>query len=136
MNFITPKGRVKNLTNTQKYAINWSSGSRSKLQKRVKDLLYLLWRGHVVYEEFPVAGTRSTLDFYNSTLKIAIEVQGNQHTRHIAHFHGPKMLKFIDQLKRDVEKADFCDKNSIKLVEVMEGEDITLELLKQRIHGE
>jgi hypothetical protein len=133
-NFVTLGGRIKKIPNIGKYAIRWNGESRSKLQKKVKDILFQLWRGHVVYEEFPVVGTRSTLDFYNSTLKIAIEVQGNQHVKHIPHFHGTKLLKFVDQLKRDMQKVDFCEKNSITFVEIMETDDINLEFIKEKLN--
>lgn len=132
MNFVTKNGRTKKVF-AHKYYIDWQKPSRSKLQKKVKDLLYLIWRGHAVYEEFPIAGTRSTLDFYNSTLSVAIEVQGKQHTKHIAHFHGRKMIKFMDQLKRDRDKEHFCELNGIKLVEIMEGDDITLDYLRKKL---
>ena len=132
MNFITKNGKTKKVF-AHKYYIDWQKPSRSKLQKKVKDLLYLIWRGHSVYEEFPVAGSRSTLDFYNSTLGVAIEVQGKQHTKHIPHFHGKKLIKFMGQLKRDRDKEEFCELNDIRLIEIMEGDDITLAYLRIKL---
>lgn len=134
--FITPKGRPKKLPKIWEYAIKWHGGSRSKFQKKVKECLIPLWNGHIVYEEFPVVGTRSTIDFYNSTIKVAIEVQGNQHTKYIPFFHGKTKIKFLDQLRRDREKEDFCEKNDIKLVELFEDDIITTEFLKQKIYGD
>jgi len=132
--FVTANGRMKKVVNIGKYVIRWEKPSRSKIQKRVKDCLFQLWRGHVVYEEFPVVGSRSTIDFYNSTLKIAIEVQGNQHVKHIPHFHGDKLLKFVDQLKRDSLKAEFCERNGIRLIEIFEQDEISIASLKQLLN--
>ena len=52
-----------------RYKIDWDGGSRSKFQKSVKDALREIWGGHVVYEEFPIVGTKMTLDFVNLTRK-------------------------------------------------------------------
>ena len=54
---------------------------------------------------------------YNANKKIAIEVQGGQHIEYVKHFHGNR-LKYVDQLKRDKKKLDFCEINDIKLVEI------------------
>ena len=96
--------------------------SRSKLQSTVKDFLKVFWDGDVVFEEFPVVGSRLTLDFYNATKNIAIEVQGNQHTKYNKFFHKGNKMNYLHQLKRDDEKLAFCDLNKIKLLEVHEGQ--------------
>jgi len=67
-------------------------------------------------------GTRLTIDFYNATKNIAIEVQGNQHTKYNKFFHKGNKMNYLDQLKRDDEKLAFCDLNNIKLLEVHEGQ--------------
>ena len=58
-----------------------------------------------------------SLDFYNANKKIAIEVQGDQHVKFVKHFHKTR-LKYLEQLKRDQKKLDFCELNGIKLVEI------------------
>ena len=54
----------------------------SKRQKAVKDFLKDYWYHHVTFEEFPVVGTRLSLDFYNANKRVAVEVQGAQHTKY------------------------------------------------------
>jgi len=66
-------------------------------------------------------GSRLTLDFYNATKNIAIEVQGKQHTKYNKFFHRNNKINYLNQLKRDDEKLAFCDLNNIKLLEVYEG---------------
>ena len=65
--------------NVSRFRIDWEKKSRSKIHKKVKDFLKDYWENHVVYEEFPVYGTRLKVDFLNATKKVAIEVNGRQH---------------------------------------------------------
>jgi len=121
MTFKTLLGKRRRIKKPINYLIDWEKGSRSKLQAKVKDFLKVFWDGDVVFEEFPVVGSRLTLDFYNATKNIAIEVQGNQHTKYNKFFHKGNKMNYLHQLKRDDEKLAFCDLNNIKLLEVHEG---------------
>ena len=131
MIFYTSYGRKKKLSNAHKYRIKWEDSCRSKIQKEVKDLLYPYWFADVVFEELPVVGTRMTIDFYNATRQIALEVDGAQHYKYNKHFHGGSRQKFLDQLNRDQIKETFCQKNEIQMVRVLESDKITVELLQE-----
>jgi len=120
MTFKTLLGKRRRIKKPINYLINWEEGSRSKLQGKVKNFLKVFWDGDVVFEEFPVVGSRLTLDFYNATKNIAIEVQGKQHTKYNKFFHRNNKINYLNQLKRDDEKLAFCDLNNIKLLEVHE----------------
>jgi hypothetical protein len=122
MTFKTLLGKRRRIKRPVIYLINWEKNSRSKLQSKVKDFLKVFWDGDVVFEEFPVVGTRLTIDFYNATRNIAIEVQGGQHTKYNKFFHKGNKMNYLDQLKRDDEKLSFCNLNNIKLLEVHEGQ--------------
>lgn len=124
MFFINLRGRRDKLNKPYQYAIKWESESRSKFQSHIKKLLKKHWQGHVVFEEFPVMGTRLTLDFYNASLRIAVEVDGDQHIRYNKHFHSKSRLNFIKQLERDNNKEKFCDLNNIRLIRIYESDDI------------
>jgi hypothetical protein len=115
--FKTLTGKCKKI-NYIRYKINWDSGCRSKFQKRVKDFLKKYWENDFVCEEFPVAGTRLTLDIYNVSKKIAIEVQGEQHLEYNKFFHGQYKNNYLNQLRRDDSKMRFCELNGIKMVEI------------------
>ena len=117
MRFYDSGGRLRNLKQARRYLIKWEQASRSKFQKGVKDFLKPYWKHDMVFEEFRIVGSRLSLDFYNANKKIAIEVQGAQHTKYVKHFHKNR-LKYLDQLKRDQKKLDFCEANDIKLVEI------------------
>ena len=99
MKFVDSYGKQRNLKNAKKYLIDWSKPSRSKFQTQVKKFLKKYWKNDIVFEEFRVVGTRLTLDFYNANKKIAVEVQGAQHTKFVKFFHKNR-FKYADQLKR------------------------------------
>jgi hypothetical protein len=127
MKFFDASGRRRNLKNAKKYLIDWDKPSRSKFQTYVKEFLRPYWKNDIVFEEFRVVGSRLTLDFYNANKKIAVEVQGAQHTKYVKFFHKTR-LKYRDQLKRDEKKLDFCKANNIKLAEIYPQDEINASL--------
>ena len=127
MKFFDASCRRRNLKNAKKYLIDWDKPSRSKFQTYVKEFLRPYWKNDIVFEEFRVVGSRLTLDFYNANKKIAVEVQGAQHTKYVKFFHKTR-LKYRDQLKRDEKKLDFCKANNIKLAEIYPQDEINASL--------
>lgn len=124
MKFKTLTGAEKRVSKANKYLIEWDKPSRSKIQFNTKQFLKSFWGLHIVFEEFPVAGTRLKFDFYNANKRIAVEVHGAQHTKFVKFFHG-RRSKFIEQIRRDQQKIDFCELNSITLVEIFDGDTIS-----------
>ena len=131
MEFQTIDGKLKRVKNLKKRIINWEASSRSKRQKAVKDFLKDYWFNHVTFEEFPVVGTRLSLDFYNANKRVAVEVQGSQHTKYNKFFHGGHKNNYLEQLKRDQIKAEFCEVNDIILVEIYDSDIINKSLFKK-----
>ena len=131
MEFKTVHGGVKRVKNVKKRIIDWSAPSKSKRQREVKKFLKKYWQNHVVFEEFPVAGTRLSIDFYNANKKIAVEVQGSQHTKYNSFFHGGHKNNYLEQLKRDEMKFKFCELNDIQLIEIYDVDIINLSLFKK-----
>ena len=131
MKFTTLAGREKRISRVKKYIIDWDGKSKSKIQFNSKQFLKKYWKYHVVFEEFPVAGTLLSLDFYNATKKIAVEVQGGQHRRYVPFFHNNYKNNYLDQLRRDRDKRDFCELNNIVLVEVYDTDKISKKLFKK-----
>ena len=105
-----------------KYLIDWNKKSRSKIQIKVKQFLKHYWENHVVYEEFPVYGSRMKVDILNATKKIAVEVNGRQHSNFNSFFHNNSRAKYLASIKRDVEKREWLEKNGYTLIEIEEGE--------------
>jgi hypothetical protein len=130
MRFKTLTGATRTVKKAKNYLIDWDGSSRSKIQYNAKQFLKKYWSNHIVFEEFPVAGTKLSLDFYNANKKIAVEVQGKQHTKYVPFFHGKNKINYINQLQRDQDKLKFCELNDIQLVEIYDGDEITEKLFE------
>jgi hypothetical protein len=130
MKFKTLDGKERNLKNAKKSIIDWEAKSRSKFQKEVKDFLKKYWMGDVVFEELRIVGTRLSLDFFNANKKIAIEVQGQQHFKYVKFFHGNR-INYLNQIKRDVKKDEFCQLNNIRLMEIYPTDELSSELFQK-----
>lgn len=130
MRFKTLTGADRTVKKAKNYLIDWDGKSRSKIQYSAKQFLKKYWSNHIVFEEFPVAGTRLSLDFYNANKKIAVEVQGKQHTKYVPFFHGKNKINYINQLKRDQDKLKFCELNDIQLVEIYDGDEVSEKLFE------
>ena len=131
MKFTTLFGAQRSIKKPNKYLIKWEGKSRSKIQFKAKQFLKRHWLHHIVFEEFPVAGTKLTLDLYNANKKIAVEVQGKQHTKYVPFFHQGNKANYISQLKRDQDKLSFCKLNDITLIEIYESDTIDKKLFKK-----
>tara|TARA_R100001509_G_C4866703_1_gene215288 strand:- start:992 stop:1408 length:417 start_codon:yes stop_codon:yes gene_type:complete len=119
--------------NVTKYLIDWDAKSRSKLQFDAKQFFRQYWSGQVVYEEFPVFGTRMKVDILNATKRIAIEVNGEQHDKFNKFFHNNSRAKYLDSIKRDMKKAEWLEKNSFTLIEIYKKDikDLSRDFFKQ-----
>ena len=122
MIFLCTNGRKKKIANSAKYLIDWDADCKRGIQETVKNVLHGNWFADVVFEEFPVAGTRLTFDFFNATRNIAVEVDGNQHYKYNKFFHSNSRQNFLSQLKRDEKKEYFCEINNIELIRILESE--------------
>ncbi len=102
----------------------------SKLEFKVNSLLnHMLSQTNIVLRNYRPTwlkgfeGKNLELDFYIPKLGIAIEVQGEQHTRFIEYFHGD-YENFQKQVDRDVLKKEKCIYNSIELIEIFNEADL------------
>lgn len=128
MKLISLSGKLLPVKNLKKRRINWDGPSLSKFQFNTKQFLKQYWYADEVYEEFPVVGSKMTLDIYNHSRKIAIEVQGIAHLKYCpSFFHKGSRSKFLGQVMRDQDKFTFCEKNNIHLVEVLSEKEINEE---------
>lgn len=108
--------------NVHKHLIDWDGGCRSKVQAKVKTFLKEYWKGCIVYEEFPVYGTRLKVDILNASRKQAVEVHGLQHIKFNKHFHGNSREKFLESISRDVTKFEWLEMNGFQVIEIYENE--------------
>lgn len=121
MRLLNINGKLIN-KNVRKNLIKWEGKSRSNLQFQFKQFFYPYWRNHIVYEEFPVYGTMLKVDFLNATKRIGVEIQGDQHEAFNKFFHQNSRLKYLESIKRDVEKMKWLEMNNFKILELYCGE--------------
>lgn len=103
--------------NVSKYKMDWEKKSRSIIQYKTKQFLKQYWYGHVVFEEFPVYGSLLKVDIINFTTKVAVEVNGPQHSE-FHHFHNGAPILYLKGIKNDMQKIDWLEKNGFKVVEI------------------
>jgi hypothetical protein len=108
--------------NVSPYLIKWDNESRSKIQRTVKQFLKPFWKAQMVYEEFPVYGTKLKVDILNATKKIAIEVNGVQHNSFNKFFHSNSRTNYLKSIKRDMQKSEWLEKNNFTLIEIEQNE--------------
>jgi hypothetical protein len=127
------RGRLIN-KNVSKHLIDWKKKSRSNLQFKVKQFLKPFWEKHVVYEEFPVFGTRMKVDIVNVTKYIAVEVNGQQHGSFNKFFHNNSRYNYFQSLNRDWKKEEWLEKNSFQVIviEYNEVDFLTEEFIKEK----
>lgn len=121
MKLLNIYGRLVN-KNVNRYRIDWDKKSRSKLQTSVKEFLYPYWKNMIVYEEFPVYGSKMKVDFLNASLRIAIEVNGAQHGSFNKFFHNNSRSKYLASIGRDYDKYIWLTKNNFKVIEIEQDE--------------
>lgn len=125
MRFKTLNGKLKD-KNLKKYLIDWNVDEKSKFQTSVKSFFCSYWKNDVCCSEFPVLGTKMTIDLVNFTRRIAVEVDGKQHDEFNKFFHKDR-LNYLYQIKRDTDKEEWCKINNIMLIRI-KPEDLPLTL--------
>jgi len=103
--------------NVSQYLIDWDGKSRSKLQFNVKQFLKPFWSNMLCYEEFPAFGSLLKVDIVNLTLKIAVEIDGQQHNE-MGWFHNNSPSKYLAAIKNDIKKDAWLEKNEFQLVRI------------------
>ncbi len=133
MNLLNTRGKISKL-NVTPYSIRWDGPSKSQLQFKVKQFLKPYWQGHMVYEEFPVFGAKQLkVDILNATLKVAIEVNGPQHSQ-FHYFHNGEPFNYLAGVKNDVKKMEWLLSNDFVFIEINhdEVEMLTREFFLQK----
>ena len=93
---------------------------RSKLHLAARNILVEMFPTVQVLEEVLIPITRNErgyLDFYINTIKLAIEVHGQQHYEFNSLFHTSAQ-DFANQKKKDRRKKEWCEYNNITYVEL------------------
>ena len=108
--------------NVARFSIKWDGKCRSNIQFLVKQFLKQYWRPHIVYEEFPCYGSLLKVDILNASMKIAVEVNGNQHETFNPFFHKGNPANYLLGFKNDEKKRKWLERNGFAIVEISESE--------------
>lgn len=111
---------------------------RSKQHRALYDTIQKIFAPIKIIEEYAIKynGKTYLFDLYVPKFSMAFEVQGEQHNEYNAFMHKGDKGNFVSQVKRDVEKAQACEENEIKLVYVYPKDKITQEFVLNLIIGE
>ena len=103
------------------------SRPRSKLHLKARSILKDIFPTVQILEEVAAPITRTEklfFDFYLNTVKLVVEVHGQQHYKFNTMFHTSAQ-DFANQRKRDRRKAEWCEYNNITYVELPFNEKVT-----------
>lgn len=95
-------------------------GHKSTFHLCARQLLKTLYPTLQILEEISIPIKKSEtyfLDFYIPLLKKGIEVHGEQHYSFVAFYHTTQ-LNFFKAQRRDREKREWCELNSIEYIEL------------------
>ena len=99
---------------------------RSKLHLAARNILIEMFPTVQILEEVLIPITRNErgyLDFYINTLKLAVEVHGQQHYKFNSLFHTSAQDS-ANQRKKDRRKQEWCEYNNITYLELPYNESI------------
>lgn len=95
---------------------------RSKYHIRARNLLKEIYNSYRILEEVKLPGSTALhrksvlyLDFYIPSIKLGVEVHGEQHYEYNPFFHRSK-ADFIKGQVRDDDKINWCELNGIELI--------------------
>lgn len=106
------------LIRPKQYLIDWDIDGASKLEKQFRDLIRPYWCNQIVLFQFRIPGSKLRIDFLNCNKRIAVEINGLQHNRFNKHFHRKSRLVWLESIKRDLQKGEWCQENEIQFLEL------------------
>jgi very-short-patch-repair endonuclease len=135
---INGKEYVWNLTGYNVF--NDDKRKRSKYHVKARNLLKEIYNSYRILEEVKLPGSTELhrksvlyLDFYIPSIKVAIEVHGEQHYEYNPFFHKSK-ADFLKSKARDEDKIRWCEINDIRVITLKYSE--SEDEWRNRIKGE
>ena len=103
--------------NYSKYHNRKQRKGKSSYHSSARQLLESVYTNHPIYEEVTLPGCGLYADFWLPSLKIVVEVHGEQHYKHIPRFHKT-YADFLKAQYKDKQKREWCELNSITYKEL------------------
>lgn len=118
MTWVTLNGINRNI-NEKKYQIRWQGPSLSVFQRKIKIFFSDYWDKDSVGEEVLLPNTKLRVDIMNFTRKIAIECNGQFHSKFTPYLQKD-LNTFRKQVARDVLKEHLLELNGFRVIEIYE----------------
>ena len=93
------------------------SPNPSSLHLSARSIIKEIFTMSAVYEEVQLLGSKLVADFFIPDMETIIEVHGEQHYKHIPHFHKTKE-DFYRVLARDENKKTWAEINNLSYIEL------------------
>jgi len=123
MRWILPNGKF-GWVSDRKYRVDYDKPSRSKQQFQIKQFLKIVCPCDIIFEEYPLPGTRLKVDLLNATRRWAIEHQGVGHNAFNKFFHVNR-LRYRKAIVNDARKYEILQLNKYVVIETF-PEDLPL----------
>lgn len=111
------------LLRISKYKIDWNKDGNSSLERRFRKLIFPYWEHYIVLFQLTIPGSKLKIDFLNCSKKIAVEINGPQHSHFNKYFHNNSPNVWLASMNRDDKKYRWCEQNKIQMLE-LEEEDL------------
>lgn len=108
----------------------------SKIADTVLSVIRDAFPSNIIVKEHYVLynGTKLFFDYYIKDLGVLVEVQGQQHSKFIKHFHGDRSM-FLKQKERDNLKLAYTQEHKeLCLVRFYYNEKLTKDLIIKKIY--
>ena len=124
----TKEGKYNNIERTLYDISEYKWKSEELMYECVKKVFK---NKEVIHQYRPYFLGQQSYDVYVCKENIAFEYQGKQHFEPVAIFGG--IESFEENKKRDERKAELSKKNGVRLIYINYWEDVTVDLIKQKI---
>jgi hypothetical protein len=121
--FGTDKKQYSLTLDPQKNGLREQGACKSKIQYACGQWLKEKYKFAPILEELYITSEGVYLDFFLPYQKLAVEVQGRQHEKHVPFFQNKR--EFAAQIERDNKKSLWCEINGIKLLTVKSVEELS-----------
>jgi hypothetical protein len=93
------------------------SPNPSSLHLSARSIIQEIFTMSAIYEEVQLLGSKLVADFFIPDMEVIIEVHGEQHYKHIPHFHKTKE-DFYRAVARDACKKTWAEINNLSYIEL------------------
>lgn len=103
------------------------TNNKSKFESKIGQILHSIYPRYKIIEQYPVGGL--FVDYYIKDLRLAIEADGEQHSKMVSHWLGKTKIeqhfKFSHQANNDIAKDNMLKEQHIYVIRIKYDNKIT-----------